>query len=299
MKDSRGLIKLLALPILTIACFSLASAETKKVILFPVTNEGNDSEEFGWDSALSKLAESLEEELGSGFSLVPEHRVTLLCQEFWRNHSDWSASEARHKCESKLRADYSVGVEVTRFNHDVDDRDERRTACTGQCDSYVGQYVDAFGRVWPRLVTFYRCNYEESPFVLHEVTAEAELEVHFFVYDVNKMTTLLSRQKRLRSNKTSKYAEAETDASRLRECPQGSLTDSPTVTQPLAGVPFRRRGPIPDAHELLWGQWRQFTRTVSGELQAALGIRGQDTGSASTHSTGLAEKRNKRSNNSH
>ena len=81
-----------------------------------MSDEGTGSEEFEWDSAMSQLAQTLEQELGPGYSLVPEYRVTLLCQEFWRNHMNWTLLEARRRCEDKLRADVSVGVQVTRLD---------------------------------------------------------------------------------------------------------------------------------------------------------------------------------------
>ena len=44
MRDAVGPLRLAALLMLAILCYSVASAETKKVILFPVTDEGAGSE---------------------------------------------------------------------------------------------------------------------------------------------------------------------------------------------------------------------------------------------------------------
>ncbi len=249
---------------------SSAEAAPRMIVLFPVSEDGTDSQDFGWQSAMSQLAESLQEELGPGYALVPQCRVESLCKEFWRNHTTWTWPEARRQCENRLHADLSVGVQVTHYAYDVNDQNERRTACRGECEQLVGHPVDAFGRVWAQLVTYFKCQYEESPYVLHRVTAEAQLEVQLYAYDVNRVTTLVSRSKRLQSHRTSSHADSEGDPSSLRECPHGPLQDSPVVTPRLAGVPFHRRAEMPDAHELLRGQWEQFARAASSAIKEAL-----------------------------
>lgn len=249
-----------------------AHGETKKIVIFPVIDPGARSYDFGWDSALSRLAQILDDELGSHYSLVPQYQVTRLCGELWRHDSDLTSAQIRRGCEERLAADLSIGIQVTRFRYDTDDYPETRTVCTGVCETYRARHVGINGRVLPYWVLHNSCDYREAPYVLHTVTTEAELEVHFFVYDVTAFTTILSRHKRMRSDRTHTYAETDEDIRRLRQCPDGPLENSPHATRPITGVPFGRPEPPLDAHDLLAGQWRSFSKRMVRELARTLSL---------------------------